>query len=152
MGQHEWLFPTFERLAGILRYPDLANEYHSSKVTAAAARTALLLLMKHMGPETPAPRIAPTTPGGLLLEWHEYWVDCTLIVEPSGIPKIRLYVLGAAQESEIAEGQLPSEAVLGKALFMIQTLLRDGPPPTLARPTAATAPAVENPNSGASTG
>src|SRR4029077_3417909 len=90
MEKREWIGPTLERLADLLKYPDKANEFGSKKVTEETYQAALLFLTRNMGEKTPAPRIAPTLDGGLVIEILEYWVDLILNVAPGGATSVKL--------------------------------------------------------------
>lgn len=125
---HEWFGSTLERMVSIMNYPDKANEFASSKVTLAAARQALQLLLNHMSMVTPAPRIVPTEEGGLRCEWNEYWVDCTLVVAPNGNPRVELSTNGGAPIDESASGHDPADRLLERSLRLLDELLQSGPP------------------------
>jgi hypothetical protein len=133
MEMYAWFVPTLERLVSVMNYPDKANEFASSKVTPAAARQALQLMLNHMGMELPAPRIEPTIDGGLRCEWHEYWVDCVLIVAPNGSPRVELSTNGGVPIDESAWGHDPAERLLERSFRMLGELLRavspSSPPP-----------------------
>lgn len=130
MEMHAWFVPTLERLISVMSYPDKANEFASAKVTPAAARQALQLLLNHMRMDTPAPRIEPTTDGGLRFEWHEYWIDCSLVVSPDGNPWVDLSINRDAPidgyRSPIDEsgaGYDPATRLLEQSLRLISELL-----------------------------
>lgn len=139
MEAHTWFVPTLERLMSILKYPDKANEFASAKVTTAAARQVLQLLLNHMRMEVPPPRLEPTLDGGLRCEWHEYWVDCVLIVMPDGDPRAELSINNGAPIDESACGQDPVERLLERSFLLLDELVRFGPPPP-AQPINQTTP------------
>lgn len=127
MDMHAWFVPTLERLVGIMNYPDKANEFASSKVTAEAARQALQLLLNHMRSETPAPRIEPTVDGGIRCEWNEYWIDCALLIAPNGNPRVELSCNVGAPIDESASGHDPAARLLDRAFHLLGELIRVGP-------------------------
>lgn len=132
MEEQGWFGPTMERLDGIARYPDKANEWSSKKVTGEALAAARSLLCRHMGPESSPPRIQPTAAGGILMEWHEYWVDLTVTVDASGPFTAQLSVFG---EPPVAEPTW--EALVARGFVLLGELRRNGPPPLPERAPAA---------------
>lgn len=139
METHAWFVPTLERLMSVMNYPDKANEFASAKVTTAAARQVLQLLLNYMRTEVPPPRIEPTLDGGLRCEWHEYWVDCVLIVAPNGDPQAELSLNSGAPIDESASGHDPVERLLERSFRLLTELVRCGPP-AAAQPAAQTTP------------
>lgn len=142
MEEQAWIGPTMERLAGLMTYPDKANEFNCKKVTADAERVAKGLLLKYMRPMSPVPRIVPSPEGGLRFEWHEYWVDLSLDVHPNGAQATLL----------LKQGSLPMDYytaspevnfLLEHGLAMLEDLRVNGPPPLPERAPAAAGEAAE---------
>ena len=104
MGNHAWLGPALERLAGLLEMPAAHNSYACRKVDPSCAMGALEWLWAHMMPRTPGPRIMPTAEGGLFTEWPETGGGFRIIFLP-----------GRAPELHLKEGEGP-EALSGEAL------------------------------------
>lgn len=137
MEEQGWFGPTMERLDGIARYPDKANEWSCKRVTGEALAAARSLLCRHMRPESSAPRIQPTTEGGILMEWHEYWVDLTVTVSASGSFVGQLAVHGDPPAVESAEPVGGWEGLVARGFVLLDELRRNGPPPLPERAPAA---------------
>ena len=128
MEEHAWLVPTVTRMVDLLRYPDLANEFGSRKVTDRSARAALLVLMRGMPGNAPEPRLEPTPDGGLRFEWLGYWVDVVLVVGPDGAVKTTVTVLGNVPQTTDATGVENSAAIMEVGLSQLVGILKDPPP------------------------
>lgn len=142
MEEHAWLVPTVTRMVDLLRYPDLANEFGSKKVTVRAARTSLLVLMRGVTGDAPEPRLEPTMDGGLRFEWLGYWVDVVLAVGPDGAAKTSVTVLGSVPQTTDATGIENAAAILDVGLAQLVRILKD-PPPSPSR--EAVSPAAATP-------
>ena len=125
MEEHAWLVPTVTRLFDLLRYPDLANEFGSRKVTDRAARAALLVLMRGMPGDAPEPRLEPTPDGGFRFEWLGYWVDVVLVVGPDGTANTTMTVLGGVPKTTDATGIENSAAILDAGLSQLVRIMKD---------------------------
>jgi hypothetical protein len=136
MEEYAWLVPTITRLVDLLRYPDRANEFGSRKVTSRAARAALLVLMRGVTDDAPAPRLVPTIEGGLRFEWLEYWVDVVFVVEPDGSVKASVTVPGNVPQTNEATGVENSAAILDVGLSQLTAAVKN-PPPRPSGPAAA---------------
>ena len=131
MEEQGWFKPTMERLDGIARYPDKANEWSCKKVTGEALMAARSLLCRHMRPESSPPRIQPTDEGGILMEWHEYWVDLTVTVAATGVFDARLALQAPTASYEAAAD---AEGVVVSGFHYLEKLRLEGPPPLPERP------------------
>lgn len=77
---YDWVQPTLERIADLLKMPDKHNCYGTPKVDPAFAWDAIRFLWDAETALT-APRIIPTQKGGLLFEWSGIKTECRLIFE-----------------------------------------------------------------------
>lgn len=141
MEEHAWLVPTVTRLVDLLRYPDLANEFGSRKVTGRAARAALLVLMRGVTEDVPEPRLEPTPDGGLRFEWLGYWVDVVLVAQPDGAVKTSVTVLGSVPPTTDATGIENAAAILDVGLSQLVRILK-APPPAPSRAVVSGAAAL----------
>lgn len=142
MESHAWFMPTIERLADMMRYPDVANEYGCKKVSPGTVREVLSLLLRHLTPEMPAPRIVPLKDGGLLVQFHEYWVDCEILAIPGATITVQL-----SSQAGWCEHIGADETLMPKAVALFERLRKEGPPDVSAKKSddGATAQAAASP-------
>jgi hypothetical protein len=120
---HAWFWPTIERLVDILRYPDIGNEFGCRKVSLETVREVFSMLLRHMTPEMPAPRIEPLGDGGLLVEFNEYWVDCSILAIPGAAITVQLLCQAGWCEQIGSD-----ETLFPKAVELFERLRKEGPP------------------------
>lgn len=109
-----WLQPTLERLSDLLKMPDKHNCYGTAKVDPVVVLLALDFLLEHVRAEDAAPRIVPTTEGGLHFEWNGRGSFCFADFS-SGGKVAAVYGEESCQDSDGAA------ALIEKALNSFQT-------------------------------
>ena len=106
-----------------MRYPDGANEFGCRKVKPDTVRGVISLLLKYMTPEMPVPRIEPRPDGGLLVQFHEYWVDCEILAIPGCAVTVQL-----SSQAGWCEPLIWDETLFPKAIALFERLRKEGPP------------------------
>lgn len=76
MKEFEWLEPTLDRVAALLRMPDRNNSYGTPKVHPAFAVMALRVMSRLWN--LTVPTIIPNAKGGLDFTWHGIKTKCFL--------------------------------------------------------------------------
>lgn len=100
----QWFLATAQALVELLYLQRDWDSYGALPINPEAVRFTLQLLSETMQADTPAPRVIPTTHGGVQLEWHIRGIDLEVeIQEPE-----RIYVSyedhrsGTEWETELA--------------------------------------------------
>lgn len=81
MKEYDWLEPTLDRVAALLRMPDKHNSYGTPKVEPASAWFALSAVFGSNLRTLPTPEILPVD-GGLKFTWQGTSMECSLSVTP----------------------------------------------------------------------
>jgi len=131
MERYGWVGSTMRRLLEIMQYPDRLNEFGSVRVTAVPVREVVGKLFQWMAEETLAPRIIPTSEGGLILEWMEYWVDLQVVVRSDGLMVVTLdgdreFLRNHGYEPEVTSES--GERVFQAGIKLLEMLRKEGAP------------------------
>jgi hypothetical protein len=104
-----WLQDAVEKLSAFVALPQNWDSHGSSQISVATANHASQLLTTLCDLGLPAPRLVPTSSGGVQLEWHDDGVDLELELFPDG--RI-IAVFDDTQSSESWEQELPQNDLI----------------------------------------
>jgi hypothetical protein len=87
---YDWVQPTLERVADILKMPDRNNTFGTPKVDPKLAWEAVNFFWPAVSPYTPAPRVQPNKRGGIEFIWSSREVEVLVAVNPNERPTVNL--------------------------------------------------------------
>ncbi|MFH1920396.1 MAG: hypothetical protein ABIP48_10990 [Planctomycetota bacterium] len=79
-----WLEEVVEKLNHVLKLRKGWDSYGAPPISPQLVHPVLMVLIKVMEQETPAPAIVPTASGGIQIEWHMSDIDLEVEILPTG--------------------------------------------------------------------
>lgn len=106
----KWFMPLLSQICDLGLLPPNWNTYGAQPIDPDTAAFAAAILLTLLSADDPVPSIVPTSPGGILLEWHDGGID--LEVDIRSPSSVQVLFEDGAHEEEYERAEL--EIIQGK--------------------------------------
>ena len=81
--EYPWLASTLTTMGELLKLDDYWDTYGAPKIDPGCVLAVLDFLFAAMQDDTPSPHVAPTSEGGVQIEWHTGMIDLEIEFFPN---------------------------------------------------------------------